>query len=173
MKFFFICFIINLFTLKLFSQEDLSRNFFYVELLGNGEYFSFNYERKFYPKFMKKATISLRQGVSLFGRIDKTTLWGFPSEVNIQLGNQKHMAEFGIGFTPFIGNSKLDTLSVLPEGHRTNFDYSFFLRPGYRLETNRGTIIRIGPMIRLYHSPPQNPNLGIGFWPGFAIGVWW
>jgi hypothetical protein len=164
---FLICILAQI---NLSAQDMELRNSFYAELGGNGEYISVNYERFFFREDTSVWKLCLRQGISASGRKDHTTLFGFPFEINCLVGKQRHFLEFGAGYTPFIGNSKLDNPN-LPVGYKTNFDYSYFFRLGYRLITKGDAVIRIAPLGRFYHNPPQRPNLIFTWWPSASFGI--
>jgi hypothetical protein len=104
MKFsYFILFILSLSTINAQAQEEkvfFHRNSVYVELLGNGGYYSVNYDYLITPKNALK--LSARAGISIHP--ERGTGPTIPLEVNLLFGNpnkrkKKGFLEIGTGYT--------------------------------------------------------------------------
>ena len=124
------------------DTNNLRRNSFYIEALGNGLFASINYDR--YNPIGKKAGFVFRCGI-----IAVPMLFVILGEANLLFGGSRNKFEFGIGGT------------YLMEGGFSGTIIS--LRAGYRYHGGRGLLIRVAPMImsNKYITEP---------WIGISIG---
>jgi hypothetical protein len=145
-------------------------NSIYAEFLGNGgSVVSLNYERLFHFKKTNLMQLSSRIGFSFSShRYDHAAMYNIPMEFTTLLGRKKHLLEIGFGWTAFIGTSNLKD-TIIPKGYRTNFDYTYFIRVGYRFISDNGLLLRIAPLIGLGHNPPQSKVLTLV--PGFGLSI--
>ena len=142
-----------------------------MEIIGNGgTLLSANYERIIHFKKNDFINLVLRGGFSFGSRsYDHTTTYNLPLEINTLVGRKNHYIEIGVGCTPIFGNSNLqDTL--IPVGYKSNFDYFYMLRLGYRYISKNGILFRIAPLAGFFHKPPQDPRLQLGWSLGISIG---
>lgn len=88
---------------RLFGQSDttrISKNTFYVELLGNGGFYSVNYDRILFVK--NKFKISVRFGLVYYPPpVAYNQYFSFPAEANFFYGN-RHNIEIAIGGLPVV-----------------------------------------------------------------------
>jgi len=144
-----ICTILLLFVTSLFNQTfgqatkdstSISKNTIYLELLGNGGIYSFNYDRIILTKKLFKISGSI--GISYippFVRYNHTLT--YPIEINFLYG-KKNYFELGIGYTPVFNLYKEDIFKI--------YDiYSYpVLRIGYRFQKpNGGFFFRTGLLL--------------------------
>jgi hypothetical protein len=135
----FIC--LSFFSTKLLAQIDaepkVAKNAVYLEIGGNGMFYSFNYDRVFYQKGAFKS--AARAGVSLFpvNIIGKNYLaYILPLEVTAMLGRSKHHLEIGTGVSPYLApatNRGFD-----PEFERYRVAAIMPFRLGYRYQKKEG-----------------------------------
>jgi hypothetical protein len=78
-------------------------NAVYLELLGNGVFYSINYERMFYQKGNIRAAARIGVG-ALPRKVGSGTylMAALPVELIGMLGKSKHFLEAGVGYTPFL-----------------------------------------------------------------------
>jgi hypothetical protein len=132
-------------------KKSKRNNSFYFELLGNGVYYSLNYDRMF----------PLKKGEILFLRIGGTTAPekdsdaihpGIVSEIGILSGGERHFFDAGLGFTRFLG---------FP-------DRLIILRGGYRFTGVKGFLLRAAPMY-IYNSE-KGDTFGNCLYFGISFG---
>ena len=130
--------------------EDIRKNSIYVEGLGNGLYYSINYERLFL--LGEYAGFATRIGFATFpGGII------IPLEISGILG-KKHCFEFGAGAT-FVSEDQ---------------EWCYFFRAGYRYRAGNGFLFRIAPMALIFPEPIYSTlevfhMLGLEFSPVFRV----
>lgn len=156
------------------------KNVGYLEFGGNAQtLFSANYERMFL--FNKNKSFSLwgRIGFGMTSnKYDKKTIFCLPTEIILSYGTKQqfykkcmHYAEFGIGWTPYIGTSNLsDTL--IPKEYKSNFDYAYFLKLSYRFVFKKNAFYQIGPLAVYESNLPNDSKLYTRFSFGFAFGFY-
>lgn len=141
--------ILLLFVISLFNQTfgqvtkdstSISKNTVYLELLGNGGVYSFNYDRILLTKTLFKISGSV--GISYIPpsfRYNHT--FTYPLEINLLYGIRNHF-ELGIGYTPVFNLYKEDIFKIYD-------DYSYpALRIGYRFQKpNGGFFLRAGLLL--------------------------
>jgi len=99
-------------------KMDFKRNAVYGEFLGNGLYYSINYERQFILKDNERITARI-------GFSDITLI----TEFNYLVGGKNNFFEPGVGYTYFFNDP----------------DNLVMIRAGYRYQGKKGLIIRIAP----------------------------
>ncbi|AHM59551.1 hypothetical protein D770_06440 [Flammeovirgaceae bacterium 311] len=78
-------------------------NAVYLELLGNGVYYSINYERMFFQKGIIRAAARVGVGALPWRMGSGSYLKAaIPVELIGLLGKSKHFLEAGVGYTPFL-----------------------------------------------------------------------
>ncbi len=125
------------------TPTEICKNFLYIELLGNGNSWSANYER-FFPR-QKKLHFTIRAGFSQSDGYTVIEKLGIIGETNALLFGPKHFFENGIGFVYF------------PEHASDSYPT---LKTGYRFHGKNGLMLRLG--IAYIE--------GNSFWPGISIG---
>lgn len=167
---FFLLFVFSLVSiLPCFSQDEyqIEKNTFYGEVIGNSQtILSLNYERILKSSNASITHHGMRLGLGIgSNQYDQKTFFSFPLEFNTIIGD-RHNLEIGCGATFLFGTSSLNNPKI-PEGYRTNYNYLFILRVGYRHITNNGFLFRLAPLLLFEKSPPQSNN----FKPKFSLGI--
>lgn len=156
--FIFCCFLIQglLVAQEIHTEEsslkNVRKNSFYFETLGNGAYYSINYDR----------ILPIKDKVALFGRIGGTIfseanthdslLLGLIVEPGLLVGGLKNFFETGVGYTYFSNNT----------------DHLFVITAGYRYHGPKGLVFRATPM---YIFNTNNGDVfGNSLWIGISIG---
>ena len=139
-SFFFLAGIVN-------GQES-ARNAVYAELASRGPGYSINYDRIF--RQGNKLNYSFSAGFS----ITKNSV-AFPVGIHVITGADKHHAEFGVTFIPYIDHKH----SLVGNNSKSDADKYLFINPsaGYRYQaTNTGLFFKaaIGPSVFL--DPPSD-----------------
>ena len=133
------------------SWHDIRRNTAYLEFLGNGVIFSFNYDRLF----------PLKEKLALFGRIGVGEYHGEDLDgLNFNLvvapgilcGVRKHFFESSIAYT---------YMTAYP-------DNLVALTIGYRFQGLRGFVARVTPMY--IYNTAKIDSFGNTVWFGFSLG---
>ena len=147
------------------------RNAVYVEIFGNGVgILSGNYERTICSSQNNLFHESIRVGLSLgTSKFNETTIYGFPIEANTLVGKMKNHLEIGLGWTPIIGTNNLND-TLLPVGYRSNYNYAFTIRFGYRFVNHNGFLARIAPLAEFTQTPPESPVLSLSWNFGLSFG---
>ncbi len=141
------------------SQEQKANNSVYIELGGNGLYYSVNYERILLRTGF--ANYALRGGMSFFKMNTNRNIFSWPLELNVIFGQKKSHIEFAPGYT-------LIHESELGENH---FGSILFLRIGYRYQkSTKGFIFRVGftPYTDFLIDFWDTPQLSL--WGGISVG---
>ncbi|AHM61553.1 hypothetical protein D770_16495 [Flammeovirgaceae bacterium 311] len=165
-------------SLQLLAQKEAApftaKNAVYLELGGNGVFYSLNYERMVYQKGMFKS--AARIGFSTFPKKIETetkTYWNaaLPLELLGLIGRSKHHLEFGVGYTPYYyADTKFEVGSRGFEFDRYRFTAIVPFRIGYRYQNpDGGFLFRVGYMPTMdFHPDRHQPwNLVYG---GISIG---
>ena len=160
------------FLLHFLGYSQIKKNALYVEVFGNGStLLSLNYERMFEVNKEKNTRVAIRCGYTLGKNyFDQSPTNIIITEINCLIGKKKHLIEVGGGYTGFFGTSKLDT-SVIKEGFRTNYNYYFTLRVGYRFIDKEKLVVRFAPLITLGPAKPEEKQMNFGFTFGASIGI--
>jgi len=131
--------------------KDIRKNSIYLEILGNGAVYSFNYDR----------IVPLKEDVALFVRLGGNEYHGIKTDQlsynfiitsGVLHGGPKSFLEAGLGFTYFSGSS--DRLVVLATG--------------YRFQGRKGLVFRATPMY-IYNSE-KGDTFGNALWFGLSVG---
>jgi hypothetical protein len=133
------------------TLQEIRKNSFYFEFLGNGVVYSLNYERIFPVK--RKLALFARVGGNEYHPDESDELsFNFLAEAGILVGGIKSFFETGLGYTHFTGSP--DRLAILTTG--------------YRYQGLRGLVIRVTPMY-IYNSE-KGDTFGNSLWFGASIG---
>lgn len=155
-----VCFI-GIFT-QCFSQERaIVKNAFYLELFGNGGFYSINYERCLQSHTLCRIGFSTFQTTDLFVRTDPGRITTFPLLVSHLSGHNKHHFELGGGLL----------LGKWRESSETGLIFNLTSFIGYRFQPpGQGFLLRIGlaPMVSLNKTNyPESffisPGLSLGY----------
>jgi len=123
--------------IECFSQDLTStKNALYLELFGNGGFYSINYERNFHPNIYCRIGFESFQTSDLFDRSNTGRITAVPLLVSFLSGHGRHHFEFGGGL--LLGNRK-----EFSESNPICDFTSFF---GYRYQSliSKGFLFRIG-----------------------------
>jgi len=131
--------------------EELRKNSLYLEILGNGAVYSFNYDRLFPIK--KTMALVLRVGGNEYhGSQTDEKSYNFLGSIGLISGKSRHFVEPGLGYTYFSGSpDRLIILSV-----------------GYRFQGRKGLLVRATPMY--INNSQKGDTFGNGLWFGTSIG---
>ncbi|HMV25837.1 MAG TPA: hypothetical protein PLH27_02995 [bacterium] len=123
----FICFFCSTATI---SAQVKTPNAVYVEVIGNGGFYSVNYERLFCNYF------GFRVGASYLYLGDVGQYASFPILANFFMGGKHHKFELGVGCT---------VMNDAPVGEFSNWDTKYFrtITLGYRYQSKEN-FFRIG-----------------------------
>ncbi|MFD3000757.1 hypothetical protein ACFS7Z_10325 [Pontibacter toksunensis] len=149
---------------QLFAQE-FTQNFkafsaFYVEVGGNSDVYSFNYDRVLYQREKFKTAARVGLGTNLFFLEDEKTLYPvMPLELMALVGNNRKHFEGGLGYTRRLTDDP-DLLQSM-----------YFARLGFRYQVPRG-----GLLVRVAFTPFISPDKesrtpGVGVIPRFGFSV--
>ena len=146
-----ITFCVFFFTETVSSQVKVP-NSVYIEVLGNGGFYSVNYDRLFCNYF------GVRVGASYIHLGDAGQYASFPLMANFFIGKKKHKLEMGAGFT---------IMNEAPPGDFSHPDTKYFRTAtlGYRYQSKEN-FFRIG-FTPLYTGYEIIPLGGVSF--GFAF----
>lgn len=131
----------------------------YVEVLGSGLLYSFNYDTRF---TQRHNGIGGRAGIGYLA-VDGARLTTLPLMVNYLFGHERHFFEVGIGTSVLIASEPID---FAPVGERNRASGAIgTMNLGYRLEpTDGGFVFRAG----------LTPFFGSSFfwplWPQVSFG---
>ncbi len=113
----------------------LSKNSIFIEIFGNGGYYSINYERSLKPNLYGRIGFSSYRSKSILGSENVIGITTFPVLITYFTGQKMHHFEIGGGM--LLGNVNEDNVS------NTIIDLTAFL--GYRVQSpGNGMLIRIG-----------------------------
>ncbi|MBS9523488.1 hypothetical protein KI659_05580 [Litoribacter alkaliphilus] len=169
-----ILFIILLMSLAYGSHAQKFRNSIYGEVLGNGLFYSINYERNILAT--EKVFLSPSVGLSSVGR----NATGIPVMILAYFGGGNSSLETGLGYTGFYREE--DFLNFMVPDKRTYFEHYSTARLGYRYESPKGFLFKVAftPLYRFnttypFHevyapdgpAPRFIPSGGIGFGKSF------
>lgn len=159
-----------------YSQENEKaiKNAIYGELLGNGgTWVSINYERLFNVEKISFIKFGARVGFTYAkNRYDSKIGYNFPIEIIGLVGKKVHYFELGFGYTPYFGTSDLNS-PQFPEGYKTNYDFMYVGRFGYRYVENNKFLFRVAPLLLIGHSKPQSSRLVTRLGFGISMGYCW
>lgn len=133
------------------DAQNIRKNSFYFEIMGNGVVYSINYDRIILTR--EKTAIFLRIGGNEYhGAFTDTLSFNFIVAAGILYGGPSHYFEPGIGFTYFTGSP--DRLVVLSAG--------------YRYQGRRGFTFRATPMFII--NSEKEDTFGNCLWVGLSVG---
>jgi hypothetical protein len=133
------------------EPDELRKNSFYLEILGNGAVYSFNFDRLFPIK--KPLALVIRVGGNEYHASDtEEKSYNFLGSVGLISGKLRHFVEGGLGYTYF--SDSPDRLTI------------FSL--GYRFQGRKGLLIRATPMY--INNSEKGNTFGNGLWFGASIG---
>ena len=141
------------------NDSSIAKNTVYVEGLGNGGFYSLNYDRIFYHN---KFYITGRIGLSYLPPFyANNNIFLIPIEICMLYSgkDKKHFAEFALAST---------SVSTIRNEDFTSYDFKniFGIRFGYRLQKpSGGLFIKTGVLISLFDKQKNVP-----FTAGFGIG---
>jgi hypothetical protein len=132
--------------------EEHRKNSLFLEILGNGAVYSFNYDRLI-PIRKKPLALVLRVGGNEYhGSKTEEKSYNLLGSIGLISGISRHFFEPGLGYTYFSGSpDRLIILSV-----------------GYRFQGRKGLLVRATPMYRI--NSEKGDTFGNGLWFGASIG---
>jgi hypothetical protein len=144
-------------------QEPVKENTVFFELLGNGGYYSFNYDRIMASK--EKWKLAGRIGGSYINHFNdfNTQYINMPLELSFLSGKGPNYLEIGMGATYIFGKSDFGW----PGEEKTtilNFDLMIMPRIGYRYQKPEG-----GPFFKIGFTPIYYIKIYTNF-PGYPLG---
>ena len=136
------------------------KNFAYIELLGSGLSYTFNYERTFFSK--KAINLNARGGFGLLmnpggfrSRINPVVLYTFPVGINMTVGRFRKKFEVGVLADMQSISSQMFNLNIVPS-------------VAYRFESRSHFFLRLGVMAHIFTDDGSVlPGLGVSLGGGF------
>ncbi|HSJ67976.1 MAG TPA: hypothetical protein VK921_09890 [Anditalea sp.] len=163
-------FVVFLLILTFESRAQKYPNSVYGEILGNGLFYSINYERNIMAK--GKVFLSPSVGFTSVGR----EATGIPVMMLAYFGGPNSALETGLGYSGFYREQSFSNFGV--RDIRTFFEHYATGRLGYRYESPKGFLFKVAftPLYRFkstypYHEiyAPDGPDPR--FWPSGGIGI--
>lgn len=171
-----VCFVSFAYGQNTKSEKD-KKNAIYLEVGGNSASFmSLNYERIVYQNQKKTILLPVRIGFSFQkSDYDSTQTYAMPIEFNSLFllwknEHDKHYAEFGIGYTPFISTGSI-TSDNIPDWKKGKSFNICTIRIGYRFFFEKVAIIRVGYLGFIHPIVPGSSELGYTGFGGFSFGL--
>ncbi len=141
-------------------QKLRALNSLYFELGGNGDIYSFNYDRIVYQQAKLKTGLRLGIGSNLFFLPEEPSVYPIvPVEAIGMLGNREKHFELGLGYTHRFTNDPDLTQSM------------YFGRIGFRYQPPRGgLLVRVGatPFVS---SEANTRTPGVAIVPRFGLSI--
>ena len=132
----------------------------YVEVLGSGLLYSFNYDTRFSQRLNG---IGGRAGIGYLA-VEGTSLTTLPFMLNYLFGHDKHFFEVGVGPTVLIASERISGFG--PVGDRNSASAVIgSMNLGYRLEPSDG-----GFIFRAGLTPFFDSNFFWPLWPQVSFG---
>ncbi|MCX2740034.1 hypothetical protein [Pontibacter anaerobius] len=137
-----------------------ARNAYYLEVGGNSDTYSFNYDRILFQRYIFKAGLRAGIGTNLFFQEAEPGVYPIvPLEAMGMLGGTQNHVEFGLGYTRRFTD------------HPDLMQNMYFTRIGFRYQDPRG-----GLLVRLAVTPfvsPENKSdtPGMAVVPRFGLSV--
>jgi hypothetical protein len=132
-------------------MNQIRKNSFYFELLGNGVWYSVNYDRIF--PVADKLSVYCRIGISEYHGDDTDNLnFNIIVGPGILFGIRKHFLETGVAYT---------FMTYYP-------DHLVSITGGYRYQGSKGLVIRVTPMYII--NTEKGDTFGNNFWFGISLG---
>jgi len=159
-------------------QKSVKKNTVFLELLGNGGYYSLNYDRIL--KSEEKWKLAGRVGGSYYNSFDvfNEHSVSMPLELSYLRGHDRHFLEIEIGATPVYWTYDFDYGPGEEKFKVANFDVMVLPRIGYRYQKPEGGLFfKVGftpfSNIKLYTNWPVYPvghTYTFPLWGGVAMG---
>ncbi|WP_347160149.1 hypothetical protein [Pontibacter chitinilyticus] len=147
------------------SAQEFTGNFralnaFYLELGGNGDTYSVNFERILYQQRAFKTGLRVGAGTNFFFLQGEPSVYPIvPIEAVALIGNKEQHLEFGLGYT----RSFTDRPDLLHN--------QYFGRIGFRYQQARGGLL-VRVAITPFISPESNNRIpGVALVPRFGVSV--
>ncbi|PRY16526.1 hypothetical protein CLV24_101372 [Pontibacter ummariensis] len=145
--------LVLLLPFQLFAQGFSTENAVYLEVAGNSDTYSINYERILYQQGLLKAGLRAGIGTNLFILEDDTGVYPIvPVEAIALLGRERKHFEFGLGYT----RRFTDDVDLLRN--------MYFGRIGFRYQKPEG-----GLLVRVALTPFISPESNTGRTPGTPL----
>ncbi|MEM6343306.1 MAG: hypothetical protein AAF927_05480 [Bacteroidota bacterium] len=153
----------------LLAQKGLSRNVVYLEALGLGTYYSFNYERNYYLN--EPLRLGIRIGLAPWN-VNEDYFTSVPVGVHLLYGKSAHRLEIGMGLS-YRFKTAISTGSIQYHKWEKLAPARIGMLIGYRYQVPDG-----GWMFRLGYQPFLNGFIeangyvrpGYVHWLGIAVG---
>jgi len=152
------------------APVSYQKNAIAVEALGHSRsLISVNYERFLKPQ-MKNFLFSFRTGIGYTPGTDigSKRLQGaayVPLVLSALVGNKKHFAQFGLGYTAAFGHNFVDSTTSPPTIYQ-KFESAYIISLGYRYMNYHGVMIQLYPLLQWTNNPTD--KFAVGF--GLSIG---
>jgi len=143
-----------------FTQDFKALNAFYVEVGGNSDTYSVNYDRVVYQREMIKAAVRVGVGTNLFFLKGEKEVYPIvPVEAVALIGRRRKHFEGGLGYTHrFTDDPEL-------------LQHMYFARLGFRYQVPRGGLL-VRVAITPFISPDKESRTpGVGVIPRFGFSV--
>ena len=167
-----------------FSQNDMSKNILYLELLGKGFFYSVNYERNA-VQFNDLIGLNLSTGIGIFPgltSIEKSVDVFIPLECNFSLSKNSHHFVVGYGTTYWrykinyieINNSNLAQQPIQPTLVAVNEWFAHMVLEYRFQKTSGGILFKVG-YTPLFFASIENTsfNRSINYQTSFNLGIGW
>ena len=184
MKCFLLIINFYLFSINVFTQNDLSKNAIYLELLGKGFFYSLNYERNII-QINDVIGINLSAGMGVFPgltSIEKSTDLFIPLEGNLCFSKGAHHGVIGYGSTFWrykvnhieIDNSNLSQQPISPTLIAINEWFAHMVLE-YRYKKPEGGFLFKAGYTPLFFAPVDNTSFNgkINYQTSFNLGFGW
>lgn len=159
-----LCLLLFLLPCQLFAQE-FTQDFkalsaIYVEVGGNSDAYSINYDRIIYQQERFKTAVRIGLGTNLFFLDDEPAIYPVvPLEVTALVGNRRKHFEGGLGYTRRLTEDP-DLIQSM-----------YFARLGFRYQVPRGGVL-VRVAITPFISPDSNSRTpGVGVVPRFGLSI--
>lgn len=137
------------------------RNAYYLEVSGNSDTYSFNFDRILYQHYNFKAAVRAGIGTNLFFQEGESGVYPIvPIEALGMLGASQNHVEFGLGYTRRFTD------------HPDLMHNMYFARIGFRYQDPRGGLLvrlAVTPFISPENKPEKTP--GVPVVPRFGLSV--
>jgi hypothetical protein len=156
-----VSFFLFFFLQSLAQQNDSilrqTDNAFFIEIGGNAPFMSANYERKIFTNNFYSMHARIGFGFDIVtSKKNNLFVPSVPLEISSSFGPFIHHFEIGIGVTPFYSKIAMWKLPYNDDANYSTLDYKVYClivaRVGYRIDTKKGWIYRIGYTPIIYNS---------------------
>ena len=132
------------------TESLVLKNAIYLELGGNGLFYSVNYDKVIVGR--KSSHLVIRAGFSPVGFISGDNSFLLPLEINVLLGKQNNFLEIGGGVSLFLGDDDYGS-----------FENFATFRLGYRHQSESGLMMRAAMVPLISRSEKM-------MWVGLSVG---